>query len=217
MADISGYYLWEKQGIEQHIPVGKNIVLEIGCAAGRLGKRLRERNKVDRIIGIELFEPAAREAKKIYDEVIVGDIESIELNYSNYFDFVICGDVLEHLKEPDAILKKIHGMLKMDGVLIVTIPNIQHYSVIFNLLFKGSWEYRDAGIMDKTHLRFFTRKSFSRVLLDNNYSIIVCQGLIPRKSQILNFLTCHIFRDFFNYQLIYKCCRNSRAPSSKAN
>ena len=106
----------------------------------------------------------AKVAKEKIDRVIMGDIERnnlIDYFQQNYFDFIIFADVLEHLKDPWAVLKNVTNFLTSSGFIITSIPNVRNYTTIINLV-KGYWPYRERGIHDKTHLRFFTFKNIKK-------------------------------------------------------
>lgn len=151
--------------------VGKNKkVLDVGCATGLLAKRLVENGC--EVVGIEIDDESARFAKKYCKNVIVGDVELLEhIPYpEKYFDVIIFADVLEHLKDPQSVLVNFKKYLKRDGYIICSIPNVAHIYVRLNLLF-GNWEYKDLGILDKTHLRFFTKKTAIRLIENAGYTI----------------------------------------------
>jgi 2-polyprenyl-3-methyl-5-hydroxy-6-metoxy-1,4-benzoquinol methylase len=136
-------------------------VLEIGCAAGATGARLKsERNGVS-VTGIELDPELAERAQQRLDRVIVGDamgtLQALESERAR-FDLVLCGDVLEHLVDPWAALGSVRRLCP-NGWVIVSLPNIAHVSTIVSLLWRSYWPYRDRGIHDRTHLRFFARKN----------------------------------------------------------
>jgi len=140
------------------IPESCQNVLDVGCAEGVTGKAIKERRPAVKVVGIEYDSDAANEARTVLDRVIVGDIESIELEYSEGpFDCILFGDILEHLLDPWSTLQKYKRLLDKNGCVVISIPNIQHYSVILDLI-KGSWSYRDRGILDITHLRFLPTK-----------------------------------------------------------
>jgi 2-polyprenyl-3-methyl-5-hydroxy-6-metoxy-1,4-benzoquinol methylase len=145
-------------------------VLEFGCHTGFVSKVLRERNCS--ITGIEIDRNAAEEAKAFCEEVIIGDIE--EINYDvvlkGKYDVALFGDILEHLKTPEIILKRVQNFLKEDGFIVISIPNIAHWSIRLQLL-RGNFDYAESGILDKTHLRFFTKKSIVGLLEKSNYHI----------------------------------------------
>lgn len=197
------YYNVEKNWLVALIPNGANVILDIGCANGRLGSKLRLLGKASEIIGVEIFDSAAKEAAKSYDKVYSGDIEKLNLPYSDYFDFIICGDILEHLYDPLTILNYIHGWLKNDGALIACVPNVRYWRIIFDLIFFGKWEYVDAGILDSTHLRFFTRKTAINLLKEANFTNLYWEMIIfGRKKSCFNKFTLGIFEEFLGSQVI---------------
>ncbi len=193
-----------KSRIASLIPDGPNVILDVGCAAGTFGRKLKKWNKAHELVGIEIFKEAADEASKCYDKVYCADVENSQLEYSEYFDFVICSDILEHLKNHYEILRKIHGWLKKDGFVLFSIPNIRYWRVIRNLVILGRWEYAEAGILDKTHLRFFTRRSFLKVLRESGFLIqhyeMIVDGL---KQKLFDRVTCHLFEEFMGAQIIF--------------
>ena len=151
--------------------VGSNKkVLDVGCATGQLAKRLVE--KGCEVVGIEIDNESAQFARRYCRDVIVGDVEILkDLPYpEGYFDVIIFADVLEHLKDPQAVLTNLKRYLKKDGYILCSIPNVAHIYVRLNLLF-GKWEYRDLGILDKTHLRFFTKKTAIELVERAGYKI----------------------------------------------
>jgi 2-polyprenyl-3-methyl-5-hydroxy-6-metoxy-1,4-benzoquinol methylase len=199
---VSNYYKMIKPIIIESIPEGPNVILDLGCGAGQLGKVLREENKAKELIGVELFKPAAREAAEHYDVVYEGDLEQIALDYVNYFDFIICADILEHLREPWTVLRKLHSCLKEKGILFVIIPNIRYWRILRDLIFYGKLEYTDAGILDRTHLRFFTMTTFCSILSDASYEISHATILIDGpKQKRFNTVTLNIFREFLGSQI----------------
>jgi 2-polyprenyl-3-methyl-5-hydroxy-6-metoxy-1,4-benzoquinol methylase len=199
------YYNRPRPSIVSQVPEGPNIVLDIGCGAGGVGRSLIANGKAGRVVGVELFAPAAKAASEIYANVHTGDIEAMELPYESVFDYIICGDILEHLKDPAIVVAKVHRWLKDDGVFICSVPNIRHWQVLYQLAFRGAWDYVDAGVLDKTHLRFFTRRSFYRMLVEGDFAITASQMLIySRRYQILNRITLRLFEDLLGSQLVVR-------------
>ena len=145
--------------------VGNNkIVLEIGCASGCQSKVLTEHFGC-KVTGVEIDAAAAEEARKFCDSVIVGDIEELDLATmisDKKYDVVILADVLEHLKYPENVLEKIKPFLADDGCVVASIPNIVHAAAIYEMM-KGKFDYRDFGLLDDTHIRFFTKKTIYQV------------------------------------------------------
>src|SRR5262245_2143459 len=142
-------------------PGGLATVLEIGCAAGATGAALKASRPGTRVTGIELDPALAREAGVALDEVLLGDaVERLNELASRgaRFDLVLCGDVLEHLSDPWTALRVIRALCP-EGHVVVSLPNVAHASTIASLLFRSYWPYRDRGIHDRTHLRFFARRN----------------------------------------------------------
>ena len=199
----SHYYTHEKSVLLSYIADGANKILDIGCGSGSLGKKLIELGKVDVIIGVEVYDPAADEAANYYNQVYRGDIEELDVPFKEDFHYIICADVIEHLKEPWKLLQRINIWLKQDGKLIITIPNIRYWRILSELIFKGQWAYVDSGILDITHLRFFTRQSLKNLLNNNQFTIEYSKMLIHgQKKNFLNILTFSIFQEFLGSQIL---------------
>ena len=145
-------------------------VLEVGCGTGNTLGRVKKMFMHSEVKGIELVEEVALVGAKNFD-ITCGDIEKMELPYKKgQFDYIIFGDVLEHLREPWDVLKKVHPYLKKDGCVLTSIPNIMNASVLYNLIC-GDFTYEDSGILDRTHLRFFTYKEIIKMFMLNGYRV----------------------------------------------
>jgi GT2 family glycosyltransferase/spore maturation protein CgeB len=154
--DLS-YYSHARPEILALVPVTARRVLDVGCGAGRLGEAIKARQGAE-VVGIELAGAAASAALGRLDRVVVGDAERIDPRFGpDDFDCVVCGDVLEHLEDPGAFLRRARGWLSPDGVLVTSLPNARHHQVVAGLL-EGNWTYESAGLLDETHLQFFTRR-----------------------------------------------------------
>lgn len=178
-------------------------VLDIGCATGFMGEYLKKQKRC-RVVGVESGKDEAREAKKVLDRVIVGDIEDPKtLNQiKERFDIIFASAIIEHLKDPKKALLSWKKFLKEGGKLIVTTSNVAHWSQRVALL-KGQFEYRDYGILDNTHLRFYTVNTFRKLLEDTGYrieyfSIDSVGGGFPRISKIMS----RFFPNLFAYQML---------------
>jgi SAM-dependent methyltransferase len=138
-------------------------VLEIGCGKGGTGALALAGGKCGRYCGVELFEGAATDASRRLTQVVVGDVEKADLPWSvGSFDALIMSEVLEHLVDPPATLRRLRPLLKPGGIVMASSPNAAHYEVILMLL-RGEWRSEDAGPMDRTHLRWFTPRSYQRM------------------------------------------------------
>ncbi|MEN6357730.1 MAG: class I SAM-dependent methyltransferase [Armatimonadota bacterium] len=145
-------------------------VLEAGCATGFMTQAMDELGC--KVTVVEINPELIRQASRYADRAITGDIESPDVwaEIEPGFDAVIFGDVLEHLKDPWDILRRSRDLLKNGGKVLASIPNVAYYEVRFNLLF-GRFEYVNAGILDDTHLRFFTASTARRLFEDTGYRI----------------------------------------------
>ena len=134
-------------------------ILEVGCSEGGTGKKLKELLPVEQYVGVEISEAAATAARRCLDRVITADIENCDLREHGVipsdYDLVLALDVLEHLYDPWAALARLAEYVKPGGHMVASLPNIQNISVLGGLV-EGSWRYDSAGILDATHLRFFT-------------------------------------------------------------
>jgi 2-polyprenyl-3-methyl-5-hydroxy-6-metoxy-1,4-benzoquinol methylase len=153
------------------VPRGARV-LEFGCASGYMSEVLKKRLGC-RVTGVELSPQAAELARQHCERIVVGDAETLDFQQAiggDLFDAVIFADVLEHLREPATVLRRVHPMLAERGVVVASIPNIAHASVRLALL-GGEFRYRDAGLLDRTHLRFFTHESIEDLFEASGYSI----------------------------------------------
>ena len=144
--------------------VGNNrVVLDVGCAWGYLAEALRVNGC--RVTGIEKDAAAAEQAREFCENIVIGDADDPDVLREAGKDFgvIICADVLEHLVDPWTTLKSLKNLLASNGELIVSIPNIAYWQMRLHLLI-GRFDYTDTGLLDRTHLRFFTVDTFHRLL-----------------------------------------------------
>lgn len=174
-----GYYSFIRNDLIGYInePLDKKInVLEIGCGCGATLSHIRKLYSNSNVYGIELVEDVAN-LGKFMANIITGNFEEMdELPYEEEsLDYVICGDVLEHLRDPYGAMKKIRKYMKKDGKIITSIPNLMNMSIIVNLL-KGYFTYREAGLLDKTHIHLFTKSEIVKMFLECGYRITDLAG-----------------------------------------
>lgn len=185
-------------------------ILDLGCGNGSTLAWIKEKGMCKNTYGIDISKECYE--KKNIDFYLNEDLEQSESFFKNIkFDIILILDVLEHLIDPDTFLKKVLNCLKKNGSIILCIPNIRHYSIFKNIFIKGDFHYTDSGILDKTHLRFYTKKSIIRFLANNNLTIKKTLKYpidFPSKSKIFNMLTLKIFSDFLTQQYIFKINRN---------
>ena len=148
-----------------------STVLDVGCAVGVLGQYLTEQQNCS-VDGIEGNVEAAKIARPFYRRIMVTDLESADLRQlmeGARYDRIVCADVLEHLRDPGQVLQRLKDHLTPDGKILISIPNIGHIGVFLELL-SGDFRYREEGLLDRTHLRFFTRRSFLYLLAENGFA-----------------------------------------------
>ena len=161
--------------MKKFLPAQYSKVLEIGCGNGHFRENLGLEHEY---WGLELDPHAAQVAKAKLDNVIIGNYEDIQHKLPDaYFDLVICNDVIEHMNEYEQFLREIQSKLTKQGAMIASVPNVRFLPNLFELIVLKDWHYRGAGILDKTHLRFFTRKSIIRMLDQTGWSIETIQGI----------------------------------------
>lgn len=158
-------------------------VLELGCGIGATLHRIQYTYPNVRVHGIELQKDIARLGGKVCD-IVQGDVEEMNLTDSGRkYDYIILGDILEHLREPALLLKRLRQILNKDGAVITSIPNVMHASVIVPLL-QGRWDYSEAGILAATHLRFFTKDSIIKMFTECDYQIEEMSGIISKAEEL---------------------------------
>ncbi|MBF0426875.1 MAG: class I SAM-dependent methyltransferase [Magnetococcales bacterium] len=164
------YFLGTRPEVMCHVPEGARSVLEVGCGAGLAGKALKGRG-VHRVVGIELNPEAAEMARQHLDAVHTGDVATLPLEFApGEFDTMVFADVLEHLVDPVGVLKRLRPFLSPRGVIVASIPNIRYYAML-NHVIEGNWTYADSGILDRTHLRFFTIREMVNMLSAGGFKL----------------------------------------------
>ncbi|AMV24175.1 putative S-adenosylmethionine-dependent methyltransferase [Gemmata sp. SH-PL17] len=165
-----GYFEFDRPELLALVPETAADVVDLGCGAGRLGAALKARQAC-RVVGVEHDPGAAAAARARLDLVLEGDAEALDWPFPDHsFDAVVCGDVLEHLRDPLALLKRVRAWLRPEGVLVVSLPNVRHHTVVRALL-GGDWTYEPAGLLDHTHLRFFTRREIEKLLFRAGFAV----------------------------------------------
>jgi 2-polyprenyl-3-methyl-5-hydroxy-6-metoxy-1,4-benzoquinol methylase len=155
------------------LPERYATVLEIGCDEADFSERLH-----GEVWGIEPDADAAAIAAGRLHRVLVGTFEATrDALPLGYFDVVVCNDVIEHMPDHDRFLREIGAYIAPGGVLIGSVPNMRHYRALFELLVLRDWDYRDTGVLDRTHLRWFTARSLHRSLARAGFAIERLQGI----------------------------------------
>ena len=162
------------------IPKGAVRVLDVGCSRGRFGITLHEADPTRRLFGIEPDPDAVAEAEAgaAYEQVVCGSFPE-DLPGGQTFDCIVFNDVLEHVVDPWTTLARSTEFLAPGGRIVASIPNIRHYIVVRDLLLRGRWEYADWGVLDRTHLRFFTRSSIEELFASADLAIETLAPINP--------------------------------------
>lgn len=185
------YYSGDRREILDFIPAGIQKTLEFGCGRGDFSLLLKNQHNAE-TWAVEIHKESAEIASGKLDRVICQDaMMALEVLPDGYFDAIIFLDILEHLVDPYTLLEGCKQKLSAKGVIIASIPNIRYYSAFKNYVFHGKWEYKQHGIMDIGHLRFFTFSSIQQMFRKLNYSIETLKGIHPtpsRSYKILNTL-----------------------------
>ena len=164
------YYAHLRAEIIEAIPEGCATVLDVGCGKGTLGRWLKEQG-VRTVYGVELSPVAGEEAGRWLDQVLIGNIEQTLLPFpAHSVDCIICADVLEHLADPWAVVATLKKLLKPGGCLVASVPNVGFHRNIRKLL-RGEWRYANEGLLDRTHLRFFTLQTIEELFVSNGMRI----------------------------------------------
>jgi 2-polyprenyl-3-methyl-5-hydroxy-6-metoxy-1,4-benzoquinol methylase len=157
---MDGYFNLVRDEIAPLLPENPTLVMDVGCGAGATLRWLKQIRRNITTVGVEINETIAAVAASVADEVVVTDLDAgLErlAPYRGSVDVLLLLDVLEHLRDPWSRLKEFRSLLSPSGVVIASIPNVRNFKVLLPLLFSGEWRYQSAGILDRTHLRFFTR------------------------------------------------------------
>lgn len=201
------YFSHTRFDILPALPTECGRVLEIGCGAGATLAWLRKRPGTTHTTGVEIFPEAAQRAVEYLDEVHCLDFErQVAPAHWDPFDTILCLDVLEHMVDPWRVLHRLAtDHLRPGGTLIVTLPNVRHHTVVLPLLLRGRWEYQEAGIMDRTHLRFFSRASALALMRHPALNAPYCSPIGFEKNtlkRVLNRLTLRYFEELITSQYL---------------
>ncbi len=175
MAQPTVYYEGIRKEIIDFIPQEYTKVLEIGCGRGGFRENV---SKTCEYWGVEPHKDVAAIAAKNIDKVLTGTFEEVFDDLpDNYFDLVICNDVIEHMVDHHKFYEQIKAKCVKNAYMIGSLPNVRYISNLIELLRKKDWEYKETGILDKTHLRFFTNRSIKRDFLAHQFDIEKLYGI----------------------------------------
>jgi ubiquinone/menaquinone biosynthesis C-methylase UbiE len=194
-------------------------LLEVGCGNGGTASQARAEGKCGWCCGIELCEAPAREAAKRLDQVLMGNVEQMELDLPRAsFDILILSEVLEHLVNPGAVLRKLSIFLKPGALVLAGSPNVCHHSVL-RMLLVGRWDYQGKGIMDATHLRWFTAQTYQALFEDSGYVVDHVGSANPfsRKARLANALLFKRWEHLFYTQIFLRGHLPDVTPASNTD
>jgi len=176
--------LGQRAEVAVHVPSSTKCLLDVGCGTGGFGTLVRELLPSTQLWGIEPDPQAAQVAQTAgaYNDIVQGQFPdqpnpAATGHWPSKFDCIVFNDVLEHMLKPDEALAAAASLLAPQGILIASIPNVRYLRNLFELLVLRDWEYKDNGILDRTHLRFFTFRSARRLLEDAGYEILQSHGI----------------------------------------
>ena len=185
MQSTGNYYTNERPELVAQIAMNARRVLEIGCGHGNTSAAIKRDCQAQEVWGVEVVaEAAAKSAENpALDRVFSGDIADVLADLpENGFSHIVAGDVLEHLEDPWTVLSRLRTRLEPGGMLISSIPNIRTLSFIGKLLFTRRFEYKDSGVLDRTHLRFFARRDIELMFEGAGFTDIRITALVPRRN-----------------------------------
>jgi len=217
-SDMS-YYRGQRREMLTFIPEQAQRFVELGCGAGAFGGLLRQARPGCIVSGVEIHPQAACEARSRLDHVIELPIETaLDIMEASSVDCVICNDVLEHLSDPWAVCLQIKRILRQSGTIVASIPNVRYFPVFKKYFLGGDWEYEKWGVMDRTHLRFFTKRSIERLFFETGFHAEQIEGIffqpLPWKAALLNRLLKGTLNDM-RYER-YACVAKSLPTTSTA-
>jgi 2-polyprenyl-3-methyl-5-hydroxy-6-metoxy-1,4-benzoquinol methylase len=183
-----GYYSNSRPDLVADLPRPLGSVLDVGCGEGAVGRLLRSEG-AERLTGIEIDPDAARVAREFYDEVAEGAVEDVLPTLSGPFDAILCYDVLEHLVDPSAVLARLRTLAAPGGHLHVSVPNARHFSLVKDLVVRGTFGYTDWGHRDNTHLRWFTRRDIVAAVEAAGWHVVATSHPPLGRSQGLDRIT----------------------------
>ena len=190
----SNYYESTRAEMIRYVPGNVRKTLEFGCGCGSFSELVKNAFNAE-CWGVEMDDRSVEIASEKLYRVIKGDAtESLSKLPESHFDCVILNDILEHLDDPFYLLENVKSKLTREGVVIASIPNVRFWNNLRDLVWRGEWDYKEAGILDITHLRFFTYRSLLKMFQNLGYEVLNIEGLKPThnmKFRILNFLLCN--------------------------
>ncbi len=190
------YFNATREDMLEFVPAEVRTAVEFGCGNGKFAALVKERRQAE-VWGVEIQPQAAQQAAQVLDRVICEDaLQALKLLPDHYFDCALFLDVLEHLVDPYSLLVQVKEKLTDQGVVVASIPNIRYYRVFWDFVWNGNWDYKEQGILDSTHLRFFTRKSILKMFKRLGYQVERLEGIHPTRSRTFRILNACFLNRF---------------------
>lgn len=210
------YYRHARREILPLVPANAKHILDIGCGNGATAALIKQNGLCDTASGVELMAGPANDARSVLDQVWQGEVEGhLDSLPQNHYDLILCLDVLEHLINPWDVLQKLTQCLTPNGCIIISLPNIQHYSVTLPLLFCGRWRLTDSGLMDRTHMRWFTRSAArdliaqAGLVVDKEQRQFLLKYKLWQPKNLLKHILKCIMPNMFTVQYVFRARRAS--------
>jgi 2-polyprenyl-3-methyl-5-hydroxy-6-metoxy-1,4-benzoquinol methylase len=219
-AKRSGYYRSVRRPFADFLAAHHRMggrALEVGCGDGLFGAELLRRGFTE-VVGIEPVPEAADRARANLSSVAVGTFQGVDRNAFGRFDVVAFGDSLEHMLDPWQALRDAREMLTDDGVLLLSVPNVSHWSVLWPAWKLGRWEYKSEGLLDRTHLRFFTPSSLEAALVAAGFETTGSMGTeppLPPGRRWLKPVIARLWPHLLVYHMYVVAARAERIVDSK--
>jgi O-antigen biosynthesis protein len=193
------YYDQERPELVSRLPSQLGRVLDVGCGSGGVGRSIRDR--AAELVGIEVDEPAAAIAAKTYDQVLVGDVNLRLAELRGPFDTILAYDVLEHLPDPESVLRGLRSVAAPNALLHASVPNARHVSLVRDLILRGTFGYTASGHRDSTHLRWLTRRDLVALLERAGWSTERTEhAQLSGPGRLAELLTRGLSAEFLVYQ-----------------
>jgi 2-polyprenyl-3-methyl-5-hydroxy-6-metoxy-1,4-benzoquinol methylase len=195
------YYANTRVEVVAKLPRPLGAVLDVGCGAGGVGRSLRAAG-AERVEGVEVHAAVAEQAREVYDLVHVGDVAELleEGRIDGPFDTLVLYDVLEHLVDPARVLQALHGVAAPAARIHVSVPNARHWSLLRDLVLRGTFGYTEWGHRDASHLRWFTRRDMESLLEHDGWGVVESSPAVLGRGATLDRLTRGSLTEFLALQ-----------------
>jgi 2-polyprenyl-3-methyl-5-hydroxy-6-metoxy-1,4-benzoquinol methylase len=204
-AAIQGYHDHARREVLRLLPTQFAKVVDVGGAAGSTLSAIRQMTPEAATICLDADEHSLDRARARGHQTVLCDLNREIPNVFDDCDVVLFLDILEHLNDPWAVLARIAGRLRPNTTVVVSLPNVRYWSVSLDLVLRGRWKLQDAGVLDRTHLRFFTRSTGVELVKNSGLVLtkITAKVATGRRFKLIDALTLGVFRDFLSPQYLY--------------